>query len=350
MKFKIGKKLLHENSKAYIIAEIGVNHNGKLSLAKKLIDQALLSGADCVKFQTFKAKNVATQKTKLAAYQKKNKVSEKNQFDMLKKLELSKKDFENIFKYCQIKKIDFLSTPVNKEDVDFLDKIGVKAFKMASMHASEPEFIKHVVSKNKPIFASTGMCNIYEVKEMVKILKKSKNKNICLMQCTSNYPSKIEDSHINVLKRYKKFGLLIGYSDHTSGDVSAIVALALGAKVFEKHFTLNKKMVGPDHVASLNPTELKRYINNIRLAEKSLGSEIKKTLKSEFNNKLIGRRSLSISKKIYKGEKITSDKIKFMRPGTGIKAKDLKLVLNKKVKRDLNINEFLNWKHIFLNK
>lgn len=346
MKFKIGNKLLNEKNKAYIIAEIGVNHNGKLKIAKKLIDQALLSGADCVKFQTFNAENVATKKTKLAAYQKKNKVNENNQFDMLKKLELSKKDFVEIFKYCKKKKIDFLSTPVNKEDVDFLDKIGVKAFKMASMHASEPEFIKHVISKNKPIFASTGMCDINEVKEMVKILKKSKNKNICLMQCTSNYPSKIEDSHINVLKRYKKFGLLIGYSDHTPDDVSAIVALALGAKVFEKHFTLNKKMIGPDHLASLNPKQLKRYINNIRLAEKSLGSEIKQTQKSELSTKLLARRSLSVSKKIYKGEKITSDKIKFMRPGTGIKAKDLKLVINKKAKRDLNTNDFLNWKHI----
>tara|TARA_B110000003_G_scaffold126750_1_gene128772 strand:+ start:705 stop:1751 length:1047 start_codon:yes stop_codon:yes gene_type:complete len=346
MKFKIGNKLLNEKNKAYIIAEIGVNHNGKLQIAKKLIDQALLSGADCVKFQTFNAENVATKKTKLAAYQKKNKVNENNQFDMLKKLELSKKDFVEIFKYCKKKKIDFLSTPVNKEDVDFLDKIGVKAFKMASMHASEPEFIKHVISKNKPIFASTGMCDINEVKEMVKILKKSKNKNICLMQCTSNYPSKIEDSHINVLKRYKKFGLLIGYSDHTSDDVSAIVALALGAKVFEKHFTLNKKMIGPDHKASLNPKQLKRYINNIRLAEKSLGSEIKQTQKSELSTKLLARRSLTVSKKIYKGEKITSDKIKFMRPGTGIKAKDLRLVINKKAKRDLNTNDFLNWKHI----
>ena len=346
MKFKIGNKLLNEKNKAYIIAEIGVNHNGKLQIAKKLIDQALLSGADCVKFQTFNAENVATKKTKLAAYQKKNKVNENNQFDMLKKLELSKKDFVEIFKYCKKKKIDFLSTPVNKEDVDFLDKIGVKAFKMASMHASEPEFIKHVISKNKPIFASTGMCDINEVKEMVKILKKSKNKNFCLMQCTSNYPSKIEDSHINVLKRYKKFGLLIGYSDHTSDDVSAIVALALGAKVFEKHFTLNKKMIGPDHKASLNPKQLKRYINNIRLAEKSLGSEIKQTQKSELSTKLLARRSLTVSKKIYKGEKITSDKIKFMRPGTGIKAKDLRLVINKKAKRDLNTNDFLNWKHI----
>ena len=208
MKFKIGNKLLNEKNKAYIIAEIGVNHNGKLQIAKKLIDQALLSGADCVKFQTFNAENVATKKTKLAAYQKKNKVNENNQFDMLKKLELSKKDFVEIFKYCKKKKIDFLSTPVNKEDVDFLDKIGVKAFKMASMHASEPEFIKHVISKNKPIFASTGMCDINEVKEMVKILKKSKNKNICLMQCTSNYPSKIEDSQINVLKRYKKIWII----------------------------------------------------------------------------------------------------------------------------------------------
>ena len=148
------------------------------------------------------------------------------------------------------------------------------------------------------------------------------------------------------LKDIKKFGLLIGYSDHTSDDVSAIVALALGAKVFEKHFTLNKKMIGPDHKASLNPKQLKRYINNIRLAEKSLGSEIKQTQKSELSTKLLARRSLTVSKKIYKGEKITSDKIKFMRPGTGIKAKDLRLVINKKAKRDLNTNDFLNWKHI----
>jgi N,N'-diacetyllegionaminate synthase len=234
MKFKIGSSLIGENNKAFIIAEIGVNHNGEYSLAKKLIDQAILCGADCVKFQTFTAGNVVTKNTELAKYQIKNKVKEKNQFDMLKNLELSKNDFKKLFLYCKKRKIEFLSTPVSFQDVNFLDKLGVNSFKLASMHASEPEFIRYVASKNKPLIASTGMCTSSEVKEMAKIIKKTKNKKVCIMQCTSNYPSIIEDSNINVLKEYKKFGFVLGYSDHTTSDISAITALALGAKVFEK--------------------------------------------------------------------------------------------------------------------
>ena len=346
MKFKIGSSLIGENNKAFIIAEIGVNHNGEYSLAKKLIDQAILCGADCVKFQTFTAGNVVTKNTELAKYQIKNKVKEKNQFDMLKNLELSKNDFKKLFLYCKKRKIEFLSTPASFQDVNFLDKLGVNSFKLASMHASEPEFIRYVASKNKPLIASTGMCTSSEVKEMSKIIKKTKNKKVCIMQCTSNYPSIIEDSNINVLKEYKKFGFVLGYSDHTTSDISAITALALGAKVFEKHFTLNKKMKGPDHKASVNPKELKRYIQNIRLAEKALGSHIKKPTKNEKNTRLIARRSLAVSQKISKGEKVTIEKIKFIRPASGIQIKYLKFVLNKKVKNDLNENEFIKWKNL----
>ena len=214
------------------------------------------------------------------------------------------------------------------------------------MHASEPEFIRYVASKNKPVIASTGMCTNSEVQEMVKIIKKTKNKKICIMQCTSNYPSIIEDSNINVLKEYKKFGFILGYSDHTTSDISAITALALGAKVFEKHFTLNKKMKGPDHKASVNPKELKKYIENIRLAEKSLGSQIKHPTKNEKNTRLIVRRSLAVSQKMSKGEKVTLEKIKFIRPATGIQIKYLDLVLNKKIKYDLRENDFIKWKHL----
>ena len=346
MKFKIGSSLIGENSKAFIIAEIGVNHNGKYSIAKKLVDQAILCGADCVKFQTFTAKTVVTKNTKLAKYQTNNKVKETNQFDMLKNLELSKNDFKKLFLYCKKKKIEFLSTPASFQDVNFLNRLGVNSFKLASMHASEPEFIRYVASKNKPLIASTGMCTNSEVQEMVKIIKKTKNKKICIMQCTSNYPSIIEDSNINVLKEYKKFGFILGYSDHTTSDISAITALALGAKVFEKHFTLNKKMKGPDHKASVNPKELKKYIENIRLAEKSLGSQIKHPTKNEKNTRLIVRRSLAVSQKMSKGEKVTLEKIKFIRPATGIQIKYLDLVLNKKIKYDLRENDFIKWKHL----
>ncbi len=346
MKFKIGRSLIGENNKAFIIAEIGVNHNGKYSLAKKLVDQAVICGADCVKFQTFTANNVVTKNTKLANYQMENKVKETNQFDMLKNLELSREDFKKIFLYCKKKKIEFLSTPASFQDVNFLNKLGVNSFKLASMHASEPEFIRYVASKNKPLIASTGMCTVDEVKEMVKIIKKTKNKKICIMQCTSNYPSIIEDSNINVLKEYKKFRYVLGYSDHTTSNISAITALALGARVFEKHFTLNKKMKGPDHKASANPKELKKYIQNIRLAEKSLGSQIKRPTKNEKNTRLLVRRSLAVSQKINKGEKVTIDKIKFIRPANGIQVKYLDLVLNKKVKCDLKENDFIKWKDL----
>jgi len=346
MKIKIGKKIISKKNKAFIIAEIGVNHNGKLKIAKKLIDKAILCGADCVKFQTFKAEYVANKKTKLANYQIKNKVKERNQFDMLKKLELSEQVFKKLYLYCKKKKIEFLSTPVSFSDVDFLNRLGVNAFKLASMHASEPEFINYVASKNKPIIASTGMCNIEEVKTMIKIFKKSKNNKICILQCTSNYPSKIEESNINVLNEYKKFGYNIGYSDHTTNSISAIVALSLGAKVFEKHFTLNKSMKGPDHKASLNPNELKKYIEDIRLAEKSLGNSAKMPTKSELNTRILARRSLATAKKIKKGQKLSIDYIKFIRPATGIKVKKLKSVLNKRVLKDLEKDEFIKYKFL----
>ena len=344
MKFKIGNTLVGSKNKAFIIAEIGVNHNGSYSLAKKLIDKAIICGADCVKFQTFTTENFVTKNTKLASYQKKNRVIEMNQFDMLKKLELSKKEFKKLFLYCKKKKIEFLSTPATFQDVEILSKIGVNAFKLSSMHASEPEFIKYVASKNKPIIASTGMCSMSEVKKMVKIIKKTKNKSICIMQCTSNYPSLIEESNINVLKEYKKFGFILGYSDHTTNDISAITALSLGAKVFEKHFTLNNSMKGPDHKASANPKELKRYIKNIRLAEKSLGSYIKKPTKNEMDTRILARRSVAASKKINKGEKISMKNVKFLRPATGIRVEYLNLILNKRVKNNLNENQFIRWK------
>tara|TARA_B100001250_G_scaffold411928_1_gene441823 strand:- start:3183 stop:4229 length:1047 start_codon:yes stop_codon:yes gene_type:complete len=348
MYLKIGKKTISEKNKPFVIAEIGVNHNGRYSIAKKLIDKAISCGADCVKFQTFSAKTVATKKTMLASYQKKNKVKENNQFDMLKKLELTKNEFRKLFNYCKKKKIEFLSTPVSFEDVDFLNNLGVKAFKLSSMHASEPEFIKYVASKKKPIFASTGMCTIDEVKNMVKIFKRIRNNKICLLQCTSSYPSKIEESNINVLKEYKKFKYVLGYSDHTLKDISAVTALALGARVFEKHFTLNKKMNGPDHRASLDPIGLKKYIEKIRLAEKSLGSSLKKPTNEEENTRIIARRSLSLAKNIKKGEKIKLKHIKFIRPATGIKVKYLRSVLNKKVKKNLKINEFIQWSHLIV--
>jgi N,N'-diacetyllegionaminate synthase len=344
--FKIGTANIGNKYRSFIIAEIGVNHNGKISIAKKMIDAAIKCGADCVKFQTFKSEDLANKKTGLAKYQVKNKVKDQNQLDMLKRLELSKNDFVHLYEYCKKKKIQFLSTPFNKEDVDFLKKLGVKAFKLSSMHAVEYEFIRYVASKKLPMIVSTGMCTMNEVTKMIKTIRNRGNNKICVLQCNSNYPAYLKDSHINVLKSYERMNLITGYSDHTINDISAILALGLGAKVFEKHFTLDKKMIGPDHLSSLNPSELKNYISNIRLAESALGSEIKKPTKNEKNTMFFARRSLVTKNEIYKGKKISINDLKFMRPYNGIGVKDLKKVLNKKVKKNLKKNELIQWKDL----
>ena len=324
-----------------------MNHNGDLQLAKKMVIEAKKCGADCVKFQTYKSDQVVSDKAPKAKYQLKNTSKSETQLKMLSRLELTRKDFIKLNNFCLKKNIIFLSTPYNKEDVDFLTSIGVKAFKLASMHLTEIDFVNYVVSKNKPVFISTGMSNLNDIRKTIKKISKNKNKKIILLQCTTNYPSKIKDSNLNVLDTFKKnFNYIVGYSDHTMQDLSCLISIAKGAKVIEKHFTLNKKMKGPDHSSSFEPHEFKDMVNKIRNVEIILGSEKKFISNDEKKNMMRMKRSIYLSKSLKKNSLIYKDSLTYKRPNNGIPASKIYDIIGKKISKNLKSGHLLKWSDI----
>ena len=317
----------------FIIAEAGVNHNGSIKFAKKMIDVAAKSGADAVKFQTFKTENLVVSNAKKANYQKKNNKKKESQFDMLKKLELSFKTFRKLFFYCKKKKIIFLSSPFDYESVNFLKNLGLKTFKIPSGEITNFSYLKQIGKLNRKIILSTGMANIKEIKCALDVLMKSgtKKKNITVLHTTTEYPTPLEDVNLKAMRSLgQKFKIDYGYSDHTLGYEACIAAVAMGAKCIEKHFTLSSKMAGPDHKASLEPHELKAMITAVRNVEIALGSEIKKPVKSEIKNLAIVRKSLVASKDIKKGEIFTDQNLTAKRPGNGLSPFKIKYLLGKK--------------------
>ena len=346
MKIKIENKSIGEKNPCFIIAEAGVNHNGKLSLAKKLIEAAKEAGVDAIKFQTFKAENLVTKNTKMAKYQKRNTEREENQLEMLKRSELSYKDFIKLKKYCDKKKIIFLSTPHSEDAIDFLEPL-TPAYKIGSGDLTNIPFLKKIAKKKKPIILSTGMATLNEVKEAVKTIKKAGNNKIILLHCTTCYPCPFKEVNLKAILTLKKeFNLPVGYSDHTLGIVVPIMAVALGAAIIEKHFTLDKNLPGPDHKASLEPQELKEMVKLIRDTEKVLGSNIKKPTKSEEKIKKVVRKSIVARVGIPKNTKITKDVLIIKRPGTGIKPKYMKKVLGKRTKINIKKEDLIRWKMI----
>lgn len=338
---KIENKRIDKNSPIYIIAEAGVNHNGSIKKARKLIDVAVKAKADAVKFQTFKAENIIIPKGPKAKYHIETTGTDKklSWFDLLKSQEISEKMHVELIKYCKKKKITFLSTPYDKDSAILLNKLKVSAFKIASSDNDNYPFIAFLKKFKKPIILSTAMSNFKEVKIAYKILKSSKFKNFSIMQCTGNYPTKIENINLNVIDSYKKkFKCPIGFSDHTMDATSAIVAVAKGVKIIEKHFTLNKKLNGPDHRMSLEPLELVNYIKEIRKAEKSLGHYQKKIIKSEIENRKKLKKSLVAAKNILKGQKINQKMIDIKRPAYGLRPIDINKIIGKKAK--FNIKKY----------
>ena len=335
--------MFNKLKKTYIIAEIGVNHNGSLALAKKLITKAKTIGADCVKFQLFKSKNLVQENTPLANYQKKNIKKKISQEQMLKALELNFNQIQNLFEYSKKKKIDFLCTPYNLEDLKVIKKLNIKAVKLSSMHATENYFISEALKLNKPTLIPTGMCTESDIINLKKTITKSRNKKICIMQCNTNYPTMLKDSNINVIKYYKKLfsNYLIGFSDHTENSVAACAAVSLGAKILEKHFTLSNKMKGPDHIASLNPKNFKTFVDNIRSTEVSLGSSKKKITNSEKKNLKIVKRSIVAKTFLKKGSRLKVSQVTFKRPLNGIPAGKLSLILNKILKQNVLANTLI---------
>jgi len=336
---KINNRLIGKKQPVFIIAEAGVNHNGELKLAKKLIDVAVKAGVDAVKFQTAKAKDVVTKNAGIADYAKKNIKKNISQHEMIKNLELEYKDFKVLKKYCDKKKIVFLSTPHSFDAIDFLDDL-VPAFKFGSGDITNFPALKHAAKKKKPIILGTGMSTLKEVKEAIKTIRSAGNNQIAVLHCTTSYPCPVEDVNLNAMvTMQQKLDCLVGYSDHTLGLTVPIMATCLGATIIEKHFTLDRNLPGPDHKASLTPDELKEMVTEIKDAEKALGKFDKKPTSAEKKIMKLVRKSLIANKDIIKGTKIDESMVIIKRPGTGMPPADLSKIIVKKAKRNISKDE-----------
>lgn len=328
------------NHKVLVIAEAGVNHNGSFELAKKLIDSAAKSGADYIKFQTFKTELNISKTAKKADYQIENTNNNvETQFEMVKKLELSFDDFKKIKEYCDKLNIGFLSTGFDFESVDFLDKLGMDYFKIPSGEITNKPLLKHIASKKRPIILSTGMANINEIKMALNILIKNgcKKNIITVLHCNTEYPTPYIDVNLNAMNSiHKLLGVNVGYSDHTLGIEVPIAAVAIGAQVIEKHFTLNKNLPGPDHKSSLDPDELKSMVLSIRNTEAAIsGSGVKEPSKSEIKNIDIARKSLYLKNDVTKGQLLIENDLITLRPGNGISPMQIENVIGRKLKKNL---------------
>lgn len=340
---KIGNKIVGNNQPVFIIAEAGVNHNGDLKLALDLIDAAAFAGADAIKFQTFRAEQVVTISGKMADYQKKNLGKEESQLEMLRKLELKEHYYPALIQRAKEKKIVFLSTPHGGfESVDFLQKLKIPAFKFGSGDITNLPLLEYAAKFKKPMLISSGMSTLQEVKEAVAAIKKAGNNKMVILQCTTNYPSFLKDANLRVIETFKKkLGVLVGYSDHTLDNQAVIMAAMLGACVIEKHLTIDKKLAGPDHVASAEPAEFKLMVEEIRKVPVLLGSSMKKPAQIEKKYIPIARKSIVAFKKIKKGQKFTKENLTIKRPGTGILPKYFNEVLGKKALQDIDRDELI---------
>ncbi len=332
-------------SKTIIIAEAGVNHNGSIELAKKLVDAAAEAGADYVKFQTFKANKIASKQAQKAAYQKQSTDVSESQLDMLKRLELDENAHLELIAYCKEKNIAFLSTAFDFESIELLQKLGITLGKIPSGELTNLPFLRKMAKAFPEIILSTGMANMEEVKATINALLQAgtKKENLTILHCNTEYPTPFQDVNLKaMLTIEKELNVPIGYSDHTLGIEVPIAAVAMGAKVIEKHFTLDRNMEGPDHKASLEPSELKTMIASIRNIEMALsGTGDKLTSNSEQKNKEIARKSIVASKKIAIGEALTEENITVKRPGNGISPMLWDSVIGQKAPRNFEEDELI---------
>ncbi|KAF0226216.1 MAG: N-acetylneuraminate synthase [Erysipelotrichaceae bacterium] len=325
-----------------IIAEAGVNHNGSLQLAKQLVDIACEAGVDIVKFQTFKAENLVTHTAVMADYQIQNLGQDSSQFDMLKKLELSFRDFLELKAHCDQKGIEFISTPFDLESIDFLSQLNMKYWKIPSGELTNLPYLEKIAKLEHPVILSTGMATMDEVRASYDILIKNGASEVFVLHCTSDYPTQFSDVNMNAMLSMKQeFGDNIGYSDHTQGILIPTVAVSMGAKIIEKHFTISKTMEGPDHKASLEPSELKELVNNIRNIESCFGSFVKQPTLEELNTRLVARKSIMASRKIEQGETFTSENLSIKRPGSGISPMKWYEVIGQKASRSFVKDELI---------
>ncbi|AAB99068.1 TPA: N-acetylneuraminate synthase [Methanocaldococcus jannaschii] len=329
-KIKIGDRYVGKGEPTFIIAEGGLNHNGDIDIGKELVKEAKKCGADAIKFQSYHTEDFISKKSEY--------------YELFKSLELSEEEFYELKEYAEKIGIMFISTPLDLKYVDILNKMNVPAFKIASGDLTFYPLLEKVAKTGKPVILSTGMSDIGEIWEAVKVLENNGCRDIILLHCISSYPTPYEDVNLNAIKTLKSiFNIPVGYSDHTLGILAPVVSVALGADVIEKHFTLDKNMEGPDHALSADPEEFKEMVNNIRLVEKMLGSGEKIPMPSERDVIVEARRSIVAKRNIKKGEYLSVDNISFKRPGRGIETKYLSIILNRKIKNDKEEDDIIYW-------
>jgi len=342
---KVKNKLIGNNNPIFYIAEAGVNHNGSFKIAKKLIDVASDAGADAVKFQSFNTDEIIIPNGPKAKYHDQTVGKKKSWFSLLKSQEMYFKMHIDLIKYCKKKKIIFLSTPYDYKSAYLLNRLKISAFKIASTDNDNFLLLEKIIKFNKPILISTGMTNFEEVKDIISFFKKKNFNQFVLMQCTGNYPSDLTDANLNVIQKYKEvFNCYVGYSDHTLNNISTLVAIGKGAKVIEKHFTIDKKMYGPDHRMSLSPDELKDSIKQVRSAEQALGSSNKIVLKCEIDNRKKLKKSIVTASEIKRGQIIETKNIKIKRPGNGLRPKLINKIVGMRARINIKPNKLFTFK------
>jgi N,N'-diacetyllegionaminate synthase len=339
----------------FIIAEAGVNHNGSEDLAFKLIETAASSGADAVKFQTFKAESLVTKDAATADYQRKQ-TGDSDQYSMLKKLELSESFHLKLIDHCNKFGIEFMSTPFDIDAAHFLIDLGMKRIKVSSGELTNIPFIRELAAFNVPMILSTGMADLAEVKEAVQAVREERrslgfneplDKMLTILHCTSNYPARHKDVNLKAMMTMETdFQLPVGYSDHTEGTLVSVAAVAMGARLVEKHFTLDRDLPGPDHKASLEPDELKLLVEQVRQIEICLGDGVKKPRASELPVRELVRRSVTLAKDKKAGEVLQAQDLILLRPGNGIPPKQLLEVIGKGLKEEKNAGSTLTWQDL----
>lgn len=332
-------------NKTFIIAEAGVNHNGSLDKAMQMVDVTVAAGADAVKFQTFKAEKIITASAPKAGYQKKTTGSDESQLEMVKRLELDESAHENLFRYCKDKGILFLSSPFDLESIDLLNRLGMDTFKIPSGEITNLPYLRKLGALSKSLILSTGMACLGQIEDALMVLMEAEtaSEDIIVLHCNTEYPTPFEDVNLRAMVTIKAAfpGIQVGYSDHTPGIEVPIAAVALGARVIEKHFTLDRNMEGPDHRASLEPNELQSMVTAIRNIEKAMGNGIKKPSPSELKNKPIARKSIVATRNIAKGEVFTEEDLTVKRPGTGINPMRWDEVLGQVAQKDYEKDDLI---------
>lgn len=329
----------------FIIAEAGVNHNGSLERAKELVKAAKDSGADAVKFQTFRAERLATRTAEKAKYQKATTAKEESQLSMLRRLQLGESAHRTLLEFCRKSKIQFLSSPFDDESADLLTKIGLPIFKIPSGEITNLPFLRHIAKKKKPMILSTGMSNLGEVEEAVHTIKTEGPCELSLLHCVTEYPAPYDEINLRAMETLRQaFGLPVGYSDHTPGIEVAVAAVALGAVIIEKHLTLDQSLPGPDHKASLEPLQFSQMVQSIRNVSLALGNGVKRPAPCEIPNMTVARKSVVAARDLDAGHKIAAVDLLVKRPGNGIPPKQLPLVIGRHVRKAVRQDELITWK------